>query len=842
MKGQIKDQRALERLRDWRDSIVHKISIVRLINLDTTPARLHDSLQSHPSTRNLRRYANDDPPRLGRRLDSDATNELDLFLASVYRLGYHKLLIYPFGPSVHRVATPARLRDSPKDPSTRNLRRYANDDPPRLDRDATNELELFRGSRPPGHRAAALSYQRAAAAKVDEETHNLVTQLTNETTWYMREHGLTRTDLAVRMGVSPGRISQILGGEEPTLRTLAALAVALDSSFDAEVSSLNAMDTYTSRRGLAQEVQPSTRPVPGVSLNSEPGQVSSAEDEAYEDLADDGDGGIGNGGDATGNGKGDDDSGGRQVWPRLSCPDTVAAGIAFDLYVGLTGEEDTSVGGTGRFAVPAEEFDLGIEIEARGFAILRGPRIFTMRVTQDDPFPVRGLRLEPIADPDFRDRRIDVMFSVSGELRGYATRNVTVVATEEEAAAAQPRRQPDTDVKSARNVIALSRRRAPLADLTIIIRKDPKEPTTLSWSANSPHFEPSLTPESPRSDLGDPAAFLGEIVQQASGASDVEHGFRTLYGMGQTIAQKIPVEVRDMIRRVGDLCAPAAPTIQLATQDPYIPWELAVFEPPIGPAGGRSPFLGAQAAIGRWPLPAEPPPPREAPRSVAAHDRAVITVSYVGVLNAGQLPDAEEEEEAKCLLDAWPGARKVPAEFREVMDCLDGDPPADVLHFALHGKFDQSGRQEGIYLIGKHPNTEDQYRVVMLTPYDVKSASLGGRAPLVFLNACQVGASREVLGDYAGMALAFLHAGASAVIAPLWSIDDGAAKTYALSFYDSVSGADAMPPAEILRRERARLDRASVREDSPPPLDCMSYQFFGHPGYRLMQAVDREVV
>jgi hypothetical protein len=102
VQGGIKDKRALDELRDWRDSIVHKVSIVLLINLDTTPVRLHDWLQKHPSTQNLRRYADDDQPRLARRLESDATNELDLFLASVYRLGYHKLLIYPFRPSVHR--------------------------------------------------------------------------------------------------------------------------------------------------------------------------------------------------------------------------------------------------------------------------------------------------------------------------------------------------------------------------------------------------------------------------------------------------------------------------------------------------------------------------------------------------------------------------------------------------------------------------------------------------------------------------------------------------------------------------------------------------------------------
>ena len=102
VKGRIKDRLALEELCDWRDSIVHKIGIVRLINLDTTPARLQDSMQQHPSTQNLRRYAAADPLRLARRLESDAANELDLFLASVYRLGYHKLLIYPFRPSVHR--------------------------------------------------------------------------------------------------------------------------------------------------------------------------------------------------------------------------------------------------------------------------------------------------------------------------------------------------------------------------------------------------------------------------------------------------------------------------------------------------------------------------------------------------------------------------------------------------------------------------------------------------------------------------------------------------------------------------------------------------------------------
>src|SRR5467141_1754467 len=92
--------------------------------------------------------------------------------------------------------------------------------------------------------------QRAAEVKVDEEMHGLVTQLTNEITFHMRECGITRADLAARMGVSPGRVSQILGGgENLTLRTLAALATALDARFDFELSSLKTPDAYTSRSG-----------------------------------------------------------------------------------------------------------------------------------------------------------------------------------------------------------------------------------------------------------------------------------------------------------------------------------------------------------------------------------------------------------------------------------------------------------------------------------------------------------------------------------------------------------------------------------------------------------------
>ena len=103
--------------------------------------------------------------------------------------------------------------------------------------------------------------QRATEAQIDEEMLALVTQLTNEVNWHMRERGLTRADLAALMGVSPGRVSQILGGgENLTLRTLAALSTALDARFDIELSSPKAEDTYEGSGGELPGLEPPLLP------------------------------------------------------------------------------------------------------------------------------------------------------------------------------------------------------------------------------------------------------------------------------------------------------------------------------------------------------------------------------------------------------------------------------------------------------------------------------------------------------------------------------------------------------------------------------------------------------
>src|SRR5204863_9664653 len=107
------------------------------------------------------------------------------------------------------------------------------------------KLQLIRASHGLEHymglRLGASSSQQAFEARADEELSHLITEFTNEINWHMRQHGLTRAKLAKRMGVSPGRVSQILsGGENLTLRTLASLTTALDARCEVMLRSSDA--------------------------------------------------------------------------------------------------------------------------------------------------------------------------------------------------------------------------------------------------------------------------------------------------------------------------------------------------------------------------------------------------------------------------------------------------------------------------------------------------------------------------------------------------------------------------------------------------------------------------
>ena len=71
---------------------------------------------------------------------------------------------------------------------------------------------------------------------MNRELARLPREVTTAITWYMKQTGMNKADLAHAMGVTPGRVSQVLSGDENlTLRTLAAVCVALDAHLDVKL-------------------------------------------------------------------------------------------------------------------------------------------------------------------------------------------------------------------------------------------------------------------------------------------------------------------------------------------------------------------------------------------------------------------------------------------------------------------------------------------------------------------------------------------------------------------------------------------------------------------------------
>jgi plasmid maintenance system antidote protein VapI len=77
----------------------------------------------------------------------------------------------------------------------------------------------------------------------------LARAVTDALTWYMRESKVTRADLAQIMGVSPGRVSQILSGDENlTLRTVASVADALGADVEITLRARSKRNSRSPRR------------------------------------------------------------------------------------------------------------------------------------------------------------------------------------------------------------------------------------------------------------------------------------------------------------------------------------------------------------------------------------------------------------------------------------------------------------------------------------------------------------------------------------------------------------------------------------------------------------------
>jgi CHAT domain-containing protein/tetratricopeptide (TPR) repeat protein len=108
-----------------------------------------------------------------------------------------------------------------------------------------------------------------------------------------------------------------------------------------------------------------------------------------------------------------------------------------------------------------------------------------------------------------------------------------------------------------------------------------------------------------------------------------------------------------------------------------------------------------------------------------------------------------------------------------------------VLHFATHGLLDDRHPDRSALALTARPPAHDG----LLQAREVFQLRLNAR--LVTLSACQTALGKELTGEgLVGLARAFFYAGADAVMASLWSVDDASSARWMVDFYTRLGSGD----------------------------------------------------
>jgi len=178
-----------------------------------------------------------------------------------------------------------------------------------------------------------------------------------------------------------------------------------------------------------------------------------------------------------------------------------------------------------------------------------------------------------------------------------------------------------------------------------------------------------------------------------------------------------------------------------------------------------------------------------------------------GVLALGNpIPRAPQnlagtEEEVRNIAQLFPGSSAYIGNAATLDQFKTQAPRFPFLHLATHGCFQQGGCQQ----LGMEENT----LLFADSQFNIRDAALLGlqNTRLLTLSACQTAMQTNSNGEeISGAAYVFERAGAQAVMASLWSVDDSATKDLMVQFYQNIN--KGMSKNEALRQAKlSQIDR-----------------------------------
>ena len=305
----------------------------------------------------------------------------------------------------------------------------------------------------------------------------------------------------------------------------------------------------------------------------------------------------------------------------------------------------------------------------------------------------------------------------------------------------------------------------------------------------------------------------------ADDALEYDSFMRKLQARGVEIFDKlIPLELRKVLWDARD----SLEAIQVISDEPFIPWELAYLKEPGKKAVKDSYFL-AEKGLVRWLAEAEHFPPQ---RLRLRDGKASYVIPAYPAASGYQLPGARAEKE---MLEEVLSAQAITPTSSMVQDTIEIPGCCDILHFACHGLANPSLIWDsGLMMEGQMKNKSYQQDNLLSSQVeafaDLQAPDQPG--PLVFLNACQVGRQGYSLTGTGGFAKAFVKSGAGAFISTHWSVGDTSALVFSKTLYEQLLAGNTMMDAVGAARNAAKNEQE---------MTWLSYVVYADPYVKLIK-------
>lgn len=351
----------------------------------------------------------------------------------------------------------------------------------------------------------------------------------------------------------------------------------------------------------------------------------------------------------------------------------------------------------------------------------------------------------------------------------------------------------------------------------LLIRIQRQQMGDYHWTLLSPHLQFDTHTKASIVLQDGAETFVKNLFEKYSGITLDDKQLTKMDGVGEDIYDNAPDAFKDAYWQLYKL-AEQQPSISFQsilfiTDEPYVPWELMRVADPERGFGVLPELLAVRHAVGRWMAECS----SHLMQQIEVQEIVTIGSDYASIPKLS-LPWVKAEME---WLNQHYQTRNIPLTSTDVLQFLQTGK-AQAVHFACHGEMSPKTPLDSALIMEDHPN---DITSSIISTYEVQTG-LGAQHPLVFLNACQSGAVAHSLALIAGFPSAFLKAGASAVICPLWTISDAYAKEITEQFYQAAFSQPGATLGEVMQSIHKQWK-------SKKNLTFLAYVLYGDPQARV---------